>query len=151
MTDVESDVVVLDPDVFSWFGTPSGVIPLILWLPPPSVVVVLLPSDSFFSSLSPALASAGSGETEVQELGLPVLGVNGWQVALGTRKPVLSPLRLLLESFLSDDLEYGLKLDLSSAPMSLIFSGPDLVSLSLDPFDVTEDSLDEDGGSGFPI
>lgn len=87
----------------------------------------------------------------MQELGLPVLGVNGWQVALGTRKLVLSPLRLLLESFLSDDLEYGLKLDLSSAPMSLIFSGPDLDSLSLDPFDVTEDSLDEDGGSGLPI
>lgn len=104
-TDVESEVVVLDPDVFSWLWPPSDVIPLILWLPPPSVVVLLLPSDSFFSSLSAALASAGRGETEVQELGLPVLGVNGWQVALGTRKLVLSPLRLLLESFLSDDLE----------------------------------------------
>lgn len=44
-----------------------------------------------------------------------------------------------------------MKLDLSSAPMSLIFSGPDLASLSLDPFWVTEDSLEEDGGSGLPI
>lgn len=35
--------------------------------------------------------------------------------------------------------------------MSLIFSGPDLASLSLDPFWVTEDSLEEDGGSGLPI
>lgn len=35
--------------------------------------------------------------------------------------------------------------------MSLIFKGPDLVSLSTDPFWVTEDSLEEDGGSGLPI
>lgn len=89
---------------------------------------------------------------EVQEFGVPVLGVNGWQVALGTRKPVLSPAEAFEdESFFSDDLEYGLKLDLSSAPISLIFSGPDLESLSLDPFAVTDDSLDEDGGSGLPI
>lgn len=105
MTDVESDVEVLDPDVLSWL--PSEVIPLILWLPLPSAVLTLLLSDSLFSSLSPVLPSAGRGETEVQELGLPVLGVNGWQVALGTRKPLLSPTRLplLLDSFFSDVLE----------------------------------------------
>ena len=90
------------------------------------------------------------GDADVLELGLPVLGVNGWQVALGTRKPDLSPPEPF-ESFLSEGLEYGLKLDLSSTPMSLSFKGPDLDSLSLDPFDVTEDSLDEGGGSGLPI
>lgn len=105
VTHGESDVTVLDPDVFSWCWLPSEVIPLILWLPLLSVVLLLLLSDSFVSSLSPVLPSDGSGETEVHELGLPVLGVNGWQVALGTRKLVLSPLRLLLESFFSEDLE----------------------------------------------
>lgn len=109
VTDDESDVEVLDPGVLSWL--PSGVIPLIRWPPVPSAEPLLLPSHSFFSSLSPALPSLGSGDTEVQELGLPVLGVNGWQVALGTRKPVLSPVRLLLllllllDSFFSDVLE----------------------------------------------
>lgn len=82
------------------------------------------------------------------ELGLPVRGVKGGQAALGTRNPDLSA---ELDSFLSGALEYGLKLDLSSAPMSLSFSGPDLDSLS-DPLEepVTEDSL-EGAGSGLPI
>lgn len=44
-----------------------------------------------------------------------------------------------------------MKLDLSSFPMSLIFSGPDLVSLSLDPFEVTDEILEEDEESGLPI
>lgn len=36
--------------------------------------------------------------------------------------------------------------------MSLIFKGPDLDSLSLDPFDpVTEDNLEDGSGSGLPI
>ena len=35
--------------------------------------------------------------------------------------------------------------------MSLIFKGPDLDSFSLDPLDVTEDNLEEGGGSGLPI
>lgn len=35
--------------------------------------------------------------------------------------------------------------------MSLNFKGPDLDSFSLDPFDVTEDNLEEGGGSGLPI
>lgn len=63
-------------------------------------------------------------------------------MALGTRKLDLSP----PVSFLSD-LAYGLKLDLSSAPMSLIFSGLDLQSLS----EATAESLVEDGGSDLPI
>lgn len=112
VTDGESDVEVLFPGGLSWL--PSGVIPLIRWPPVPSAVAPLLvPSHSLFSSLSPALPSLGNGDTEVQELGLPVLGVNGGQVALGTRKPALSPVRLplllllllLFDSFLSDDLE----------------------------------------------
>lgn len=115
-------------------------------------MLFLLESLSFFSSRSPVLASDGSGDAEVQEFGLPVLGVNGWQVALGTRKPDLSPEETPEdESFFSEDFEYGLKLDLSSAPMSLIFNGPDLDSFSVDPFDVTDDSFEEGGGSGLPI
>lgn len=156
----DSDVAALDPDVVSWCWLTSTLIPpqltlILLWLTPvapeASVLQVLLQSASFFSSLSP-LASDGIGEAEVLEFGLPVPGVNGWQVALGTRKPDFSPLETPEdESFLSAGLEYGLKLDLSSTPMSLSFKGPDFVSFSLDPFDVTEESLDEGGGSGLPI
>ncbi|TNN78516.1 hypothetical protein EYF80_011299 [Liparis tanakae] len=48
----------------------------------------------------------GMGDAEVLELGLPVRGVNGWQVALGTRKPDFSPLEAPEdESFLSEGLE----------------------------------------------
>lgn len=108
-----------------------------------SGVELLRASLSFFPVLSTDSVRPGCGETELQELGLPVRGVTGLQVALGTRKPDLSP----PVSFLSDDLEYGLKLDLSSAPMSLIFSGLDLLSLS----ETTAESLVEDGGSDFPI
>lgn len=111
-------------------------------LPGVSGVELLRASLSFFPVLSPDL-SPGCGEMELQESGLPVRGVTGRQVALGTRKLVLSP----LASFLSDDLAYGLKLDLSSAPMSLIFSGLDLLSLS----EATAESFDEERGSDFPI
>lgn len=157
VTHEDSDVAALDPDVVSWCWLTSTLIPaqltlIRLWLAlvgaDPSQF--LLQSDSFFSSLSP-FPSDGIGEAEVQEFGLPVLGVNGWQVALGTRKPVFSPLDTAEdESFLSADLEYGLKLDLSSTPMSLSFKGLDFDSFSLDPFDVTEESL-EGGWSDLPI
>lgn len=54
--------------------------------------------------------------------------------------------------FSAPGLEYGLKLDLSSTPMSLSFRGPDLESLSPpEPLEVTEESLEEGDGSGFPI
>lgn len=105
-------------------------------------------SVSFLSALSPEVLDSLEGGGVRGELGLPVLGVNGGQAALGTRNPDLSP---DVDSFLSDCLEYGLKLDLSSAPMSLSFSGPDFASLSEaveEP--VTEDNL-EGVGSGFPI
>lgn len=151
--------MVLVPGVVSWCWFTSTLIPpqltlILLWLvvPEPSVVPFLLQSDSFFSSRSPHFPSDGMGEAEVLEWGLPVRGVNGWQVALGTRKPDFSPAETPEdESFLSDGLEYGLKLDLSSTPMSLSFKGPDLDSFSLDPFGVTEDNLEEGGGSGLPI
>lgn len=160
VTHMDSDVAALDPDVVSWCWLTSTLIPaqltlIRLWLTlvgaDPSEEQFLLQSDSFFSSLSP-FPSDGIGEAEVLEFGLPVLGVNGWQVALGTRKPDFSPFDTPEhESFLSDGFEYGLKLDLSSTPMSLSFKGPDLDSFSLDPFDVTEESLEEGGGSGLPI
>lgn len=108
-----------------------------------SGVELLFLSFSLLLVLSPDSARPGCGETELHELGLTVRGVLGRQVALGTRKPDLSP----AESFLSDDLEYGLKLDLSSTPMSLIFSGLDFECLS----EVTEESLAEDEESDFPI
>lgn len=103
----------------------------------------LFVSFSLLLVLSPDSVRPGCGDAELHELGLTVRGVLGRQVALGTRKPDLSP----PESFLSDDLEYGLKQDLSSTPMSLIFSGLDFESLS----DVTEESLADDGESDFPI
>ncbi len=102
----------------------------------PDASGVLAASRSFFPVLSP---EPGRGETELQELGLR--GVTGRQE--DDRKHGLSaPV-----CFLSDDLAYGLKLDLSSAPMSLIFSGLDLQSLS----EATAESLVADDRSDFPI
>lgn len=101
------------PGVVSWCWFTSTLIPpqltlILLWLvvPDPSVVPFLLQSDSFLSSRSPHFPSDGIGEAEVLECGLPVRGVNGWQVALGTRKPDFSPLETPEdESFLSEGLE----------------------------------------------
>lgn len=101
------------PGVVSWCWLTSTLIPpqltLILpWLvaPEPSVEPLLLQSASFLSSLSPHFPSEGMGEAEVLECGLPVRGVNGWQVALGTRKPDFSPPETPGdESFLSEGLE----------------------------------------------
>lgn len=71
------------------------------------------------------------------ELGLPVpeRGVSGLQMALPARAPLFSA----LESLLSGDLQYGWKLDLSSAPIWQIFRGLDL------------QSLPGEGGPDFPI
>lgn len=110
-------------------------------VPELSGVELLFLSFSRLAILSPDSRRPGCGDAELQELGLTVRGVLGRQVALGTRNPDLSP----LDSFLSEDLEYGLKLDLSSTPMSLIFSGLDLESLS----EVIVESLAEE--SDFPI
>lgn len=107
-----------------------------------SDVVLLFDSWSLLLTFTPHSVRPGCGDAEPQELGLIVLGVLDLQVAPGARKHALSP----PESFLSDDFEYGLKLDLSSTPMSLILSGLDFESLS----EVTEESLAEDE-SDFPI
>lgn len=176
--EAESEAMGLEPGVLSWCWLTSTLIPaqltlIRLWLmlaapgPPPSEPEPPLfpqPSESFLSS--PPFPSAGSSpgeQAEALELGLPVLGVNGWQVALGTRNPDFSPAATPAlgppeqppapgSFFSAPGLEYGLKLDLSSTPMSLSFKGPDLESLSPpEPLEVTEESLEEGDGSGFPI
>lgn len=110
MTEDSEEDVLLEPGVVSWCWFTSTFIPpqltlIRLWLVvlELSVVPFLLQSDSFLSSLSPHL-SLGMGDADVLELGLPVRGVNGWQVALGTRKPDFSPPDED-ESFLSEGLE----------------------------------------------
>lgn len=103
--EAESEAMGLEPGVLSWCWLTSTLIPaqltlILLWLmlvvpgPPsePELPLFPQPSESFLSS--PPLPSAGSSpgeQAEALELGLPVLGVNGWQVALGTRNPDFSP------------------------------------------------------------